>query len=72
MVHQVQEYARYTHSEFICVVRGVGNNRGEVSRDPSAPILAAEQLNREIFDRNYSDFRLDTQCAGRVWPAEPL
>jgi multimeric flavodoxin WrbA len=69
IIHQIQEYARYTHSEFVGVVRGVGNSRGEVTRDPGDPMLAAEQLGREIFDRTYSDFRLDTQRAGKVWPA---
>jgi hypothetical protein len=52
------------------VVRGIGNSRGEVIRDPSDPILAAEQLGREIFERKYSDFRIDTQRAGRVWPPD--
>jgi multimeric flavodoxin WrbA len=68
IVHQIQEYARYTHSEFVGVVRGVANSRSEVVRDPGEPILAAEQLGREIFERRYSDFRLDTQRSGRVWP----
>ena len=68
IVHQIQEYSRYTHSEFVGVVRGVGNSRGEVARDPGEPTFAAEQLGREIFERRYSDFRLDTQRSGRVWP----
>jgi hypothetical protein len=70
IVHQIQEYARYTHSEFVGVVRGVGNSRNEVTRDPGGPLLAAEQLGREIFQRKYSDFRLDTQRSGRVWAVE--
>ncbi len=68
IVHQIQEYSRYTHSEFVGVVRGVGNSRSEVVRDPGEPLLAAEQLGREIFHRRYSDYRLDTQRSGRVWP----
>jgi multimeric flavodoxin WrbA len=67
IVHQIQEYSRYTHSQFVGVVRGVGNSRSEVLRDPGEPILAAEQLGRDIFERRYSDFRLDTQRSGRVW-----
>jgi multimeric flavodoxin WrbA len=67
IVHQIQEFSCYTHSEFVGVVRGVGNSRGEVTCDPSAPSLAAEQLGREIFSRKYSDYRLDTQRSGRVW-----
>jgi len=70
IVHQIQEFARYTHSEFVGVVRGVGNSRGEVARDPSAPILEAEQLGRTIFERRYSDYRIDTQRSVRVWLSE--
>lgn len=72
IIHQIQEYSRYTHSQFVGVVRGVGNSRGEVARDPNEPTLAAEQLGREIFDRRYSDFRLDTQRSGRVWHQEDI
>jgi multimeric flavodoxin WrbA len=67
IVHQIQEFSCYTHSEFVGVVRGIGNSRGEVACDPSSPSLAAEQLGREIFERKYSDYRLDTQRSGRVW-----
>jgi multimeric flavodoxin WrbA len=67
IVHQIQEFSCYTHSEFVGVVRGVGNSRGEVTHDPSDPIFAAEQLGREIFKRKYSDYRLDTERSGRVW-----
>jgi multimeric flavodoxin WrbA len=70
IVHQIQEFSCYTHSEFVGVVRGIGNSRGEVGRDPSDPILAAEQLGREIFQRKYSDFQIDTQRSGRVWSTE--
>jgi multimeric flavodoxin WrbA len=67
IVHRIQEFSCYTRSEFVGVVRGVGNSRGEVTCDPSGPSLAAEQLGREIFERKYSDFHLDTQRNGRVW-----
>ena len=70
IVHQIQEFARYTHSEFVGVVHGVGNSRGEVVRDPSDPALEAEQLGRSIFDRRYSDYRIDTLRSGRVWSSE--
>jgi multimeric flavodoxin WrbA len=72
IVHQIQEYSRYTHSEFVGVVCGIGNSRGEVNRDPSDPSLLAEQLGREIFERKYSDYRIDTQRNVRVWPREPV
>lgn len=68
IVHQIQEFSRYTHSEFVGVVRGIGNSRSEVSRDPNDPELAAEQLGREFYGRKYSDYRLDTPRSGRVWP----
>jgi multimeric flavodoxin WrbA len=70
IVHQIQEFSRYTHSEFVGVVCGIGNSRGEVTRDPSDPAIAAEELGREIFERKYSDYRIDTQRSARVWPAE--
>jgi multimeric flavodoxin WrbA len=67
IVHQIQEYARYTHSELVGVVRGVGNSRGEVAKDPNEPLVAAERLGAEIFERSYSDYRIDSQRSGRVW-----
>ncbi len=70
IVHQIQEYCRYTHSEFVGVVRGIGNSRSEVVQDPRDPSMAAEQLGREIFNRRYSDFRIDTERSGQVWPQD--
>ena len=70
IIHQIQEYCRYTHSEFVGIVRGIGNSRSEVISDPGEPLRAAEQLGREIFKRKYSDFRIDTDRSGRVWPQD--
>jgi multimeric flavodoxin WrbA len=70
IVHQIQEFACYTHSEFVGVVRGVGNSRGEVAHDPAAPVLEAEQLGRSIFERRYIDYRIDIKRGGRVWSSE--
>jgi multimeric flavodoxin WrbA len=70
IVHQIQEYARYTHSDFVGIVRGIGNSRAEVSRDPENPSAQAERLGRKIFDLKYSDYRLDTPRSGRIWPAD--
>jgi multimeric flavodoxin WrbA len=67
IVHQIQEYSRYTHSEFVGVVRGVGNRRSEVTRDPDEPLRAAEDLGRAMFSRQVSDYRIDTPRSGRVW-----
>jgi multimeric flavodoxin WrbA len=69
IIHQLQEFSRYTHSEFVGVVRGVGNSRGEVIHDPGLPMQAAEQLGRDLFVRKYTDYRLDMERSGRVWPA---
>ena len=72
IIHQIQEFSRYTHSEFVGVVRGIGNSRSEVTFDPTEPTLAAEQLGRDMFSRKYSDYRLDTQRSGRVWPPDTM
>ena len=37
IIQQIQEFSCYTHSEFVGVVRGVGNSRGEIARDPNDP-----------------------------------
>ena len=68
IVQQFQEFARYTHSALVGIVRGIGNKRGEVSHDPSDPTAQAERLGAEILTRPYSDYRLDTVRSMRVWP----
>jgi multimeric flavodoxin WrbA len=68
IVHQIQEFARYTHSEFVGVVRGIGNRRGEVAADPCGPLVEAEALGRDFFSRKFTDYRIDTPRAGTVWP----
>lgn len=72
IVHQMQEYARYTNSPLVGVVRGVGNSRGEVASDPADPLAAAERLGREIFARKYSDYRADTVRSRQVWAPEAV
>ncbi|MEM7599798.1 MAG: flavodoxin family protein [Verrucomicrobiota bacterium] len=66
-IHQIQEYSRYTHSELVGVVRGVGNSRGDVLKDPNRPVDQAEQLGKEMFTRSYSDYRIDTDRPAKVW-----
>lgn len=66
-MHQVQEFSRYTHSEFVGVVHGVGNSRKDVEKDPSGPVAEAEMLGREVFERSFSDYRIDTERPGKVW-----
>lgn len=67
IVHQIQEFSRYSHSEFVGLVHGAGNSRGEISRDPRNPLQAARELGREIFTRPYSDYRMDTPRSPQVW-----
>lgn len=67
IVHQIQEFARYTHGDFVGMVHGAGNGRGEVARDPRNPVQAAETLGREMFTRKYTDYRLDTPRDHKVW-----
>lgn len=71
IVHQLQEYARYTHSQFAGFVHGVGNARGEVAHDPRRPLDAARALGRDILDRHYSDYRVDTPRGNAVWAPTP-
>jgi multimeric flavodoxin WrbA len=67
VIHQIQEYARYMHSDFVGVVRGIGNKRGDVLRDPSDPLSAARDLGRTLFDRPSTDYHLDTVRPGSTW-----
>lgn len=72
IVHQVQEYARYTHSDFIGYVHGAGNLRGEIAADPRRPLDAAAALGAEFFVRKYSDYRIETPRARNVWDEPAL
>ncbi|MEM1443494.1 MAG: flavodoxin family protein [Verrucomicrobiota bacterium] len=66
-IHQIQEYSRYTHSELVGLVRGVGNSRGDVLKDPTKPVEQAETLGETMFSRSYSDYRIDTDRPAKVW-----
>lgn len=70
IIHQVQEYSRYTHSEFVGVVRGIGNRRSEVESDPGQPLREAEELGHGLLDRRFSDYRIDTPRSGGVWTTD--
>lgn len=65
--HQVQEYARYTHSDFVGTVAGYGNRRGDVRLDPSDPLGRARDLGARLFDLRSTDYRIDTARPGSVW-----
>jgi multimeric flavodoxin WrbA len=65
--HQIQEYARYTHSQYVGTVAGYGNRRGDVRRDPADPLGRARELGARLFDLRSTDYRIDTERPGSVW-----
>jgi multimeric flavodoxin WrbA len=67
VIHEIQEYARYTHSPLIGVVQGIGNKRGDVRLDPGDPLGRAGELGRRIAVVRSTDYRLDTDRPGSVW-----
>lgn len=67
IVHQVQEYCRYTRGEFVGVVHGYGNARGEVARDPGDPLARARSFGARFFTERATDYQIDTPRSGRVW-----
>ena len=67
LVHQIQEYARYTHSAFVGVMRGIGNRRGDVELDPADPLGAARELGRTLAARHSTDYRIDTERPASTW-----
>ncbi|MFC5067877.1 flavodoxin family protein [Flaviflagellibacter deserti] len=67
IVHQMQEYCRYTHSVFVGAVQGYGNARGEIAHDPSDPAGRARHFGRTFFSRLATDYQIDTPRSGRVW-----
>lgn len=68
IVHQMQEYARYTNSTFVGTVHAYGNARGDIARDPGQPLQRAEAFGQTFFTSHASDYRIDTPRSGRVWP----
>lgn len=69
VIAQMQEYARYMHSDLVAVVRGIGNRRGDVLRDPQNPIAQARDLGRTLFERLSTDYQIDTERPGSTWAA---
>ncbi|GAA2400337.1 flavodoxin family protein [Actinomadura vinacea] len=65
---QMQEFARYLHNDLVGVLRGIGNTRGEVERDPSRPLDQAFELGARLFEERSTDYRVDTSRSGVVWP----
>jgi multimeric flavodoxin WrbA len=68
VIAQLQEIARYLGQQFVEVVNGVGNTRGEVRFDPAEPLAAARQLGAQIFELHYSDYDVDAVRPNAVWP----
>jgi len=64
---QLQELTRYLRQDLVDVVVGVGNSRGDVTLDPSGPLVAAEELGRRLFDARVADYRFDTPRGHSVW-----
>jgi multimeric flavodoxin WrbA len=69
VVSQLQEISRYIHHEFVGVVYGVGNKRGEVAFDPAGPLDAARLLGAQFFERHHSDYSLFAERPNAVWAA---
>ena len=67
---QLHELTRYLKQDLVDVVVGVGNSRGDVKRDPSDPVSAAEALGHSLFERRVADFRFDTPRGHSVWTAD--
>lgn len=67
VVHELQEYARYTHSPLVGVVQGIGNKRGDVRRDPSDPLERARELGRRFETLCSTDYRLDVERPASTW-----
>jgi multimeric flavodoxin WrbA len=67
LIHQIQEYARYTHSSIVGIVRGIGNQRGDVDLDPGNPLEEARELGRALALRHSSDYRIDTERPASTW-----
>jgi multimeric flavodoxin WrbA len=67
VLHEIQEFARYTHSALVGVVNGIGNKRGDVIADPDRPLERARRLGRRLFELTATDYRIDTDRPGSVW-----
>jgi multimeric flavodoxin WrbA len=67
IVHQVQEYCRYTRSTFVGLVHGYGNSRADVGSDPSRPTERAKRFGVEFFTAHATDYQIDVPRPARVW-----
>jgi len=67
LIHSIQEFCRYNQCDFIGTAHGIGNKRGDVENDPSKPMEAAYQLGSTLFEKFYTDYRMETPRRGSVW-----
>ncbi len=67
IVQHISELCRYLRHDFVGVVTGIGNKRGETRSDPTDPIAEATQLGARFFDIVPTDYKLDTDREGAVW-----
>lgn len=67
VLHELQEYARYTHCEFVGFVQGIGNKRRDVLLDPSDPLGRAREMGRRLTELRSTDYRLDTERPASTW-----
>lgn len=72
VIAQIQEMSRYLHHEFVGVVHGIGNSRGEVVRDPSDPLGQARLLGARLGELRATDHRVDTVRPRVVWGGDAL
>jgi multimeric flavodoxin WrbA len=72
VVSQIQEMSRYLQQQFVAVVNGIGNHRGEVRFDPSNPLEAAHDLGMHLFDVHHSDYTISSVRHNSVWSDSPV
>lgn len=67
---QLGEMCRYLHHEFVGVVVGIGNSRGELRSDPNEPLRSARELGERMFQLRSTDYQLDTERPKRIWDGD--
>lgn len=67
IVEQISELCRYLDHQFVGIVTGIGNRRGEVTLDPVDPMSAAFALGRDILKTYNTDYKLVSERSKTVW-----
>jgi putative NADPH-quinone reductase len=70
LIDQMTELCRHLRCEFVGVVAGVGNLRGEVANDPLDPVGEARKLGTRLLSIESTDYELDTPRSLRVWGSQ--